>query len=34
MKEVRNSIKENKFEAFVEKCRDTWDNSDYPHIEK
>ncbi len=34
MKEIRNSIKQDKFEAFVDKCRDTWDNSDYPHIEK
>ena len=34
MKEIRNSIKQDKFEAFVDKCRDTWDNSEYPHIEK
>ena len=34
MKEIRSSIKQDKFEAFVDKCRDTWDNSDYPHIEK
>ena len=34
MKQIRDSIKEHKFNAFVDKCRDTWDNSDYPHIEK
>jgi queuine tRNA-ribosyltransferase len=34
MKEIRNSIEQDKFEAFVDKCRDTWDNSEYPHIEK
>jgi len=34
MKQIRNSIKEHKFNAFVDKCRDTWDNSEYPHIEK
>ena len=34
MKEIRNSIKQDKFEAFVDKCRDTWDNLEYPHIEK
>ena len=34
MKEIRSSIKQDKFEAFVDKCRDTWDNSDYPHKEK
>mgnify|MGYP000486398185 CR=1 FL=1 len=34
LKEIRNSIKQDKFEAFVDKCRDTWDNSEYPHIEK
>ena len=34
MKQIRDSIKQHKFNAFVDKCRDTWDNSDYPHIEK
>ena len=34
MKQIRDSIKEHKFNAFVDKCRDTWDNSDNPHIEK
>jgi len=34
MKQIRDSIKQNKFKAFVDKCRDTWDNSNYPHIEK
>jgi len=34
MKQIRDSIKLHKFNAFVDKCRDTWDNSDYPHIEK
>ena len=34
MKQISDSIKEHKFNAFVDKCRDTWDNSDYPHIEK
>ena len=29
MKDIRSSIKEHKFEAFVDKCRDTWDNSHY-----
>ena len=34
MKEIRSSIKQDKFKAFVDKCRDTWDNSDYHHKEK
>ena len=34
MTQIRDSIKQHKFNAFVDKCRDTWDNSDYPHIEK
>ncbi len=34
MKQIRDSIKQHKFNAFVDICRDTWDNSDYPHIEK
>ena len=34
MKQIRDSIKQHKFNAFVDKFRDTWDNSDYPHIEK
>ncbi len=34
MKQIRDSIKEHKFNAFVDKSRDTWDNSDNPHIEK
>ena len=28
MKEIRDSIKKDKFEAFVDKFRDTWDNQD------
>tara|TARA_Y100000590_G_scaffold75320_1_gene83165 strand:- start:5633 stop:6760 length:1128 start_codon:yes stop_codon:yes gene_type:complete len=34
MKQIRNSIRQHKFKAFMDKCTDTWDNSNYPHIEK
>ena len=34
MRKIRNSIKQHKFKAFMDKCLDTWDNSNYPHIEK
>jgi len=33
MSDLRDSIEKKKLNAFVDKCRDTWDNSDYLHIE-
>ena len=34
MKDIRSSIKKNKFQAFMDKCIDTWDNSNKPHIDR
>ena len=32
MKEIRRSIEKEKFQAFVDKCKDNWDNSDFSNI--